>query len=112
MDPLAIIVISALAGARLWRLAAVDAAGLPFRNLYFRVLRRWYALADEALTCPFCAGFWLTSLVVVSGLLSSGCLLWLIVAGAFAANYVGGQLNAWLDVRPIEDKSEIGDHDV
>jgi hypothetical protein len=111
LEFLVVLLVSALAGARLWRLAAVDTAGLPFRNLYFRVLNRWYALADEALSCPFCSGFWITAIVFCSGLLFSSFLLWQIVVGVFAANYVGAQLNAWLDVRPIEDKEEIADHD-
>lgn len=112
MDPLLIILISALAGARLWRLAAVDAAGLPFRNLYFRIIpNRFYKFADDLLSCPFCAGFYITALVFALGLAFSATWVWQLVAGAFAANYVGAQLNSWLDVRPIENKEEIADHD-
>lgn len=111
MELLILIIVSALAGARLWRLFAIDSAGLPLRNLYFRVFRKHYELAEEALSCPFCAGFWITALVFASGLLFSATWGWQIVAGVFAANFVGAQLNAWLDVRPIEDKTEIGDHD-
>lgn len=112
MDPLVILLISALAGARIWRLLAVDDIAMPFRNLYYRIFTgRAYDWADGLLTCPFCMGFWVTALVFVTGVLTSGCTLWLIVMGVFAANFIGAQLNAWLDVRPISDKSEIGDHD-
>lgn len=112
MDPLLIILLSALAGARTWRLLAVDDIALPFRNLYYKLFGRWYEWADGLLTCPFCMGFWVTAAWLLVGLLTGGHIVWVFLAGCFAANFVGGQLNAWLDVRPIEDKSEIGDHDV
>lgn len=114
MEPILILLISALAGARIWRLLAVDDIGMPFRNGYYRIFNKdgWYEWADGLLTCPFCMGFWVTAVVFITGILSSGCTLWLIVVGVFAANFIGAQLNAWLDVRPIEDKTEIGDHDV
>lgn len=108
-----ILILSALAGARTWRLLAVDDFGRPFRDVYYRIFNKdgWYEWADGLLTCPFCMGFWVTGLWLLAGLLTGGHIIWIFAAGCFACNFVGAQLNAWLDVRPIEDKSEIGDHD-
>lgn len=106
-----VLVVSALAGARTWRLASIDEIALPFRNLYFRVFRRHYEWAAKLMDCPFCLGFWLTTGWVLTGLAWGDTVWWWVAAGPFAANYLGAQLNAWLDVRPIEDKNEIGDHE-
>lgn len=115
MTPILIIVVSALASARTWRLLAIDDIALSFRNAYYSFFslfgEKGYLWGDALLTCPFCLGFWVTAIWVTVGLLSGGALWWLIPAGVFAANFVGGQLNAWLDVRPVEDKTEIGDHE-
>lgn len=104
MSFLVVLVVSALAGARLWRLFAVDAAGWPLRSLYFGLIpNKWFGVAADGANCPFCMGFWITSAVFASGLAWSDTWGWKLVAGVFAANYIGAQLNAWLDNKPITD---------
>lgn len=106
-----ILLIATLAGARSYRLVAIDTAGEPARRvirmLIFRLMRRGQDkkadLIEEGAECPFCIGYWMTSLWVLTGLLWGTTLVWLLLAGSFAANYVGGQLNAWLDAKPIKD---------
>lgn len=102
MEPV-ILLVSAFAGARMWRLLAVDEIALPFRNRYYRVMSRWYDWADSLLRCPFCMGFWLTLIWTLTGLAWGDTIWWWVAAGPFAANYVGGTLNAWSDVRPITE---------
>lgn len=118
MNYLLILLVSALAGARMWRLTAVDEAGQPFRTMVWNFTNRLQgssargkrSLGDKVadsvwagITCPFCWGFWLTSAFVASGLLWSDGWGWQLVAGCFAASYVSGQLAAWLDVVPIHE---------
>lgn len=104
MNFLVMLIVSALAGARLWRLFALDLAGKPLRDLYFKIIpNKHYTLAQEAAECPFCSGFWITAAVFTSGLAWSTSWVWQLLAGVFAANYVGAELNAWLDSKPITD---------
>ncbi len=111
MSDLGLLLLAALAGARTYRLIAIDSAGEPARRLIRRLIFKLGKrgkdhaadLVEEGAECPFCIGFWVTSLWVLTGLLWGGTFVWLLFAGCFAANYVGGQLNAWLDVKPIKD---------
>lgn len=101
---LVVLLLSALAGARLWRLVAIDDAGSPLRTMYYGVIpNRWFGWAESLLNCPFCAGFWITSVVFALGLAWGDNWPWQLIAGVFAANYVGAQLNAWLDIVPLEE---------
>ena len=64
----------------------------------------WRAKLVSGLTCPFCVGFWLTALVVLSLAVMGGpgaegtlALVWRYVALAFTLNYVAGHISARLD---------------
>jgi hypothetical protein len=61
---------------------------------------RW-AKYIEGLTCPFCVGFWIGCLTVLSLLLVGGpgdaADWWRWLAGAFALNYVVGHVSGRLD---------------
>lgn len=83
----------------MWRLASIDAIGFPFRNLVYRG-PNWM---QEALVCPFCSGYYWATLWCGSGLLFGSTWPWQLVAGSLGVNYVAGQLNAWLDTKPIHD---------
>lgn len=115
MSYLVILLVSALAGARMWRLLAVDDAGQPVRTAVWNLTNRLRGDKPSSLnsriaesvwvgwTCPFCLGFWATAAFVGSGMLWADGWGWQLVAGCFAASYVAGQLAAWLDVRPIHE---------
>lgn len=109
-----ILILAALAGARTWRLIVVDGITEPVRKWIRSKLFRLQASGskrkqmigdkiEEGIECPFCLGFWLTAAWLAVGLASGGATWFILVAGAFACNYLGAQLNAWLDVKPITD---------
>lgn len=107
MDPLLlpawlVLVLVALAAARLWRLIAVDAIADPLRRrLRVEIAdapKQWRDTLSYLIQCPFCAGFWISGMVLASALAWSDTVLWQLVAGTCAVNYVQAHLNAWLDV--------------
>lgn len=88
-----------LASARTWRLASMDEIGFGFRNLVYRG-PDWM---HRALICPFCSGYYWATLWVGSGLVFGSSIVWQLVAGSLGVNWLAGQLNAWLDERPVHD---------
>lgn len=93
------LLIACLASARLWRLATLDGITFWFRNLVDRAPGWVYDLVY----CPFCLGWWISLFLVTTGFFWGETVWWLIPVGALAANYVGAQLNAWLDIKPVTD---------
>lgn len=97
-----ILLVSALASARVWRLLTTDEITVKFRDWLYD--RSWFWEGEDlepsfwqrGFDCPFCLGFWITALFVLTGVLFAGTV-WFIIAGAFAANYVGALLNAHFD---------------
>jgi hypothetical protein len=100
-----------LATLRLTRLVTTDSIGQwwLYSPLYKRAYgrpsvttkpRRW-AKYVEGLQCPFCVGFWIGCLVLLSLWLVGGpghaAEWWRWLAGAFALNYVVGQVSGRLD---------------
>ena len=61
----------------------------------------WWGKYIEGLTCPFCVGFWIGLVGVLSLLLVGGpgdaADWWRWLAGAFALNYVVGHVSSRLD---------------
>lgn len=92
-------ILCALASARTFRLASVDEIGFLFRNLVYRG-PRWM---HNALVCPFCSGYYWAVGWVATGLLWGSTWPWQLLAGSLGVNYVAGQLNAWLDLKPVHD---------
>jgi hypothetical protein len=80
-------------------LASIDAIGFGFRNLVYRG-PNW---AQEALICPFCSGYYWAVGWVATGLVWGDTWPWQLLAGSLAVNWVAGQFNSWLDVRPVHD---------
>lgn len=90
--------------ARLTRLVVVDDAGQPVRIAAVRMSAalardrdRGVDFGERLVSCPFCVGFWLSVVGVVSWLLAGDTLAWQAVALVFALNYVHAHLNAALD---------------
>jgi hypothetical protein len=102
-----VFILAVLAGARTWRLLAVDGIAFRVRNGVDQI---GWPMLSEGWYCPFCLGFWVTSAWLLTGYLVGDTAAWLVTAGCFAASYAQAQLNAWLDVHPItEGGGEIGD---
>jgi hypothetical protein len=101
------LILVVLASARTWRLLAMDGIAFRVRNW---VHKRLPTMMQEGWYCPFCLGFWLACLWVLTGVLWGNTTAWTFVAGCFALNYAAAQLNAWLDERPVTDSGgEIGE---
>lgn len=106
-----VFVLVILASARTWRLADLDEAGYPIRRAYFWISHRFDSrgytrlsdLVMSAASCPFCSGYWYAVIWFLTGWFWGGTLVWMLLAGSFAANYVAAQLNAWLDIKPVHD---------
>lgn len=93
---------------RLIRLLIIDDLGyyaftLPTYRTLVRLLpdtKRWVA---DGLTCPFCIGFWLGALTVVSYWLvnshDTATLVWRLTAGALTLNWVAGHVFDRVDNR-------------
>lgn len=88
---LIIVLVSALASARVWRALMLDDIGLRFRNLVDRGAGGLYGFFD----CPWCFGFWLCVAFVTLGV-TLPASLFLLIAGPFAANYISANLNVHL----------------
>ncbi len=87
---LLVILISAVASARVFRLLVVDEITYPLRN----VVGKAPALAREGFECPWCLGYWLSLAFVLTGLLAFDSFTWWgLVAGSLTANYIGARLN-------------------
>ncbi len=126
------LVLATLAGARTWRLLAVDGAGRPIRwrfdNLVMginpkefryglmrpkrknvsKMAWRRHTLASslsKGYYCSYCSGFWYTAAWVATGLAWSDSWAWQLAAGSFAASYVVGHVGLHLDA------GSIGEHD-
>lgn len=84
---LVVVVIAALASARVWRALMTDDIGFRFRNLVWR-----WPLAREFAECPWCFGFWICVGFVALGVFAPSWVF-LLVAGPFAANYLSANLN-------------------
>lgn len=94
---------------RLTRLVATDDIGLWFvRGPAAMWAMNWEPKADgwraklqSGLDCPFCVGFWIGCLVLLSLWLVGGpghaWEPWRWVAGAFTMNYISAHINSRLD---------------
>jgi hypothetical protein len=117
------IALAVLAGARTWRLMAIDCAGklirfrfdslvwainppalratpYPRRKDVSKLNWRRHRVAkslSEGYNCPYCLGFWLCLAWVGTGLAWSDTWPWQLAAGSFAASYVAGHLGSHLD---------------
>lgn len=124
------LVLSALAGARTFRLLAVDCIGRPIRwrfdslvwsinpksfrgmmkpkrkhvsKLTWRRHRIAKSLA-EGYSCRWCFGYWYTAAWVATGLAWSDTWVWQLLAGSLAASYVVGLLGLFgTEDVPCED---------
>ena len=89
---IAVAVVTVLSAARLTRLATFDA--FPpvewLRDKYADATdgTKWQILAY----CPWCASFWITAAVVLSGYFSEFHLIWWLVNTIFAASYVAAMV--------------------
>lgn len=115
-----VLVLATLAGARTWRLIALDEIAEPIRKL---MRRGFYQLSirghdkkaeflESGVECPYCLGFYLTAAWLGTGLMWGEHWLWLLIAGAFALNWVQATLNAWNDVHPVVEgggEIEVGE---
>lgn len=91
---------------RLTRLVVADDIGLWFvrgpavRWAIYHEPRAdgWRAKLQSGLSCPFCVGFWIGCLALLSLLLVGGPgdanVVWRYVAGAFALNWIVGHIAA------------------
>lgn len=89
-DLVLVVLVSAIAAARVFRLLVVDDITYRLRNW---VSRRppWFR---ELYACPWCAGWYFSLLFVITGLLVMDVFTWWgVLAGALAANYVQARLN-------------------
>lgn len=89
IDLVLVVLVSAVAAARVFRLLVVD-------DITYR-LRNWIGRRSEwvqtGFHCPWCMGYWISLLFVVTGLLSMDVFTWWgVVAGGFAASYVQARL--------------------
>lgn len=107
MEPLALpawltLLLVVLATARIWRLLVVDGITEGFRSrLICKVQDAPHKARDafhDLYFCPFCAGFWICSIILLTALAWRDEIAWQLIVGAFALNYVSGHLNARLDV--------------
>lgn len=120
-----VLLLCAAASARLWRLAAIDEAGAPLRRLQelisdrlagpevvasqARLSRRRQmriraaASLEEGWHCPYCLGLWIAVALVASALAWHETVLWQLVVGAFALNYVAATINALIDKAAAEE---------
>lgn len=85
---LVIVIISALAAARVWRCLVTDDVGIKLRD----AVDGWPRLAREGYYCPWCMGFWICAAFILIAVTSPGWLF-LLIAGPFAANYLSASLN-------------------
>lgn len=65
-------------------------------------VKPWRGVLYDGLTCPFCVGFWLGVLAVLSLTVAwtvGGALLivWRIVAASFTLNYIAAHIHSRLD---------------
>lgn len=88
---LIVLIVSALAGARTFRLLTADVLSEGFRQ---SVVTRFNDTWLKFWFCPWCFGFWLCFAFVLVGLVTGPCLLWWVIAGSLAANYLSAHLNA------------------
>lgn len=83
---LLVVLISAVAAARVFRLLTKDGITWPLRNGIQRLNWGWL---NEGWFCPFCMGFWVSLAFVWTGLVTFDIFTWWgLVAGTLAANYV------------------------
>jgi hypothetical protein len=89
IDLVLVVLVSAVAAARVFRLLVVDDITYRLRNWVSR-RSEW---VQEGFHCPWCMGYWISLLFVVTGLLAMGVFTWWgVVAGGFAASYVQARL--------------------
>lgn len=93
--------------ARLTRFAVFDTAGnvlrVPVTRLADKLAsRRGGYWADELFSCPFCVGFWLSGLVVLSWHFFGQTVVWQLAALTATLSYVVGHLAATLDGRELD----------
>jgi len=104
------LILLVLASLRLTRLVTTDSIpgqwwiyGPAYKAAFGNPRRRnpWWARYIEGLICPYCVGFWIGLVVLLSLLLVGGpghaAEWWRWTAGAFALNYVVGHVSSRLD---------------
>lgn len=91
---LIIVLVSALAAARLFRVLTQDVISESFRQ---KVVTRFNDTWLKFWFCPWCFGFWICVAFVLTGIVTGPCLLWWVIAGSLAANYMSAHLAARLD---------------
>lgn len=118
-----VLVLTALASARIWRGLIIDDVGLPVRFKFGRFVewlrpdprnkeerrKHWRRnraaeILDEGFYCSFCSGFWITLAVLATALAWHDQIWWQLLAGALAVNYVTGHLNSKIDRVTFDDE--------
>lgn len=86
MNPLTALVLIGLASYRVWRLVAIDTFP-PVKAVRVRVVR--WPWATELVTCPWCAGTWITAAVTWATWAWTNGFAAPVLVGAAAATVVG-----------------------
>lgn len=99
-------VISGLAGARTWRVLAVDDIGEPFRNAFSKAMVQLRRLPGgkraansliKGYYCPHCAPFWLVMAWLGAGLAWGDGWGYQLAAGSMGVSYVASHTLSRLD---------------